>query len=103
MRVAPRISSFLVGGPSYSAWSGGAISGTGCMVPQSFATGGNWSYPKFWAVTGDLRYPGYKTSTVAPDPFVERAVENALLTGGRIGSYMLVQALLWDSAERLWC
>jgi hypothetical protein len=31
------------------------------MIPQSFVTGGNWSYPYLWAVTGDLWYPGYKS------------------------------------------
>jgi hypothetical protein len=38
-----------------------AISGTGCLVPQSFATGGNQSYPYFFVVTSDPWYPGYKT------------------------------------------
>jgi hypothetical protein len=52
-----------VGGPSSSARSGGAISGTGCMVPQPFAARGNRSYPEFWAITGNPRYPGYKTPT----------------------------------------
>jgi hypothetical protein len=31
------------------------------MVPQPFAIGGNQSYPEFWVVTGDPRYPGYLT------------------------------------------
>jgi hypothetical protein len=53
VRVAPGISFFEVGGPSYSAWSGGAIYNMGCMVPQPFAAGGNQSYQEFWAVTGD--------------------------------------------------
>jgi hypothetical protein len=39
--------------------SGGVISGMGCMVPQPFAAGGNWSYPKFWCVTDGPQYPGY--------------------------------------------
>jgi hypothetical protein len=30
-----------------------------CMVIQPFAAGGNRSYPKFWAITGGPRYPGY--------------------------------------------
>jgi hypothetical protein len=34
------------------------------MIPQPFVAGGNWSYPDFWAVTGDPRYPGYKTLTI---------------------------------------
>jgi hypothetical protein len=53
------ISSFLVGDPYSSAWSGGAISDTGCMVPQPFITGGNRSYPEFWAVTGNPQYLRY--------------------------------------------
>jgi hypothetical protein len=53
------VSSFWVGGPSSSAWSGGAISGMGRMVQQSFAAGGNQSHPEFWAVTGDPQYLGY--------------------------------------------
>jgi hypothetical protein len=39
----------------------------GCMVPQSFATGGNRSYPEFWTVTGDLWFPGYFTLTTSPE------------------------------------
>jgi hypothetical protein len=35
------------------------FSGTGCMVPQLFAAGGNRSYSEFWAIIDGLRYPGY--------------------------------------------
>jgi hypothetical protein len=45
--------------PSSPARSGVAISCMGCVVPQSFAIGGNRSYPEFWAVTDGPRYPGY--------------------------------------------
>jgi hypothetical protein len=31
----------------------------GCMVPQSFAAGGNRSYSEFCTITGVPRYPGY--------------------------------------------
>jgi hypothetical protein len=54
-----RISSFYVGGPSPSAWSGGALSGTGYMVPQPFSTEGNRSYSEFWTITDDPWYMGY--------------------------------------------
>jgi hypothetical protein len=37
----------------------GPLFGIRCMVPKPFAAGGNQPYPKFWAVSGDLRYPGY--------------------------------------------
>jgi hypothetical protein len=49
--IIPGFSSFLVGDPSSSARSGGAISGMGCRVPQPFATGCYQSYPKFCVVT----------------------------------------------------
>jgi hypothetical protein len=55
------------------------------MVPRPVATGGNRTYPEFWAVTGGLWYPGHFTVTVAPEPSVERAVKNVLSTGGGIG------------------
>jgi hypothetical protein len=45
--------------PPLQPGSGGAISGTWCMVPKPFATGGNQSYPKFWVVTVGARYLGY--------------------------------------------
>jgi hypothetical protein len=49
--IVSRISSFQVGGPSSSTWSGGALSGAGCVVPLPFAAGGYRSYPEFWVVT----------------------------------------------------
>jgi hypothetical protein len=63
--------------PSFSAWSGGALSGTGCIVPQPFAVGGNRSYPEFWAVTGGPWYWGYFTLIVSPEPCVEWAVKTS--------------------------
>jgi hypothetical protein len=55
----------------------GPFPGMRCMVPQSFATGGNQSSLEFWAITGGPRYPGYITLTVAPEPSVERWPESA--------------------------
>jgi hypothetical protein len=60
----PKFSSFYVGGPSLLARSGGVIPGTGCVVPQLFAAGGNRLYLDFSAITGDPRYPRYKTPTL---------------------------------------
>jgi hypothetical protein len=57
--ITPRISSFMVGGPSSSAWRGEAISSMGFMVPQPLAAGGNRLCPEFLAITGDPQYPGY--------------------------------------------
>jgi hypothetical protein len=56
------------------------MSGMGCIIPRPLATGGNWSYPELWAVTSGLRYPGYKTPTVALEPFIERAAKTVLST-----------------------
>jgi hypothetical protein len=35
----------------------GPFPGTGCVVPQLFAAGGNRSYQEFWAITSGPRYP----------------------------------------------
>jgi hypothetical protein len=43
----------------------GPFPGTGCLVPQPFAAGGNRLYLEFWAITGGPRYSGYITPTVA--------------------------------------
>jgi hypothetical protein len=100
--ITPGFSSFEVGGPASSARSGWSLSGMGCLVPQQCVTRGNWSYLDFWVVTGDLRYPGYKTSTVATEPSIERVVGAVYLTRDRIGTHMLLQVLPWDLVVRLW-
>jgi hypothetical protein len=66
------------------------MSGTGCMVAQSFAVGGNNLYPEFWAKTGAPWYPRYKTPTVAPEPSIEWVAGANCLTGGRIGTHMVL-------------
>jgi hypothetical protein len=40
----------------------------GCMIPQPFATRGNWLYLEFWAITGDPWYLGYYTPTKSNPP-----------------------------------
>jgi hypothetical protein len=72
------------------------------MVPQPFATGGNRPYLEFWAVTSGLWYLGYLTPTVAPEYSVERVAGAGHSTVGRTGTHMLLWALPWDSAVRLW-
>jgi hypothetical protein len=64
-RLAPKkFSSFLIGAkPPSLARSGGAILGTGCMVPQPFSCWRSRSYPGCRAITDDPRYLGYKTPT----------------------------------------
>jgi hypothetical protein len=47
-----------------------------------------------WAVTSVPRYPGYRTPTVAPEPFVKRVGGAVRSTGGRIGIHMLLQVSL---------
>jgi hypothetical protein len=81
--TAHGFSSFWVGGPSCSAWSGGAISSMGFMVPQPFSAIGYWSYLEFWAVTSSPRYLGYQTLIVAPEPSVKTVAEIAHSTGCR--------------------
>jgi hypothetical protein len=72
-----------------------------CMIPQPFASGGNRSYPKFWFVTGDLRYRGYFTLTVTLEPSVEWVAGTGHLTVGKIGSHVVLWALPRDSEVRL--
>jgi hypothetical protein len=62
----------------------------GCMVPQSFAAGGNRSYLKFWVVIGGPQYPGYITPRVAPEPSVERVARAGHSTVGGIGTHMVL-------------
>jgi hypothetical protein len=76
----------------------GSSPAMGCMVPQSFATGGNWSYPKFLAITSD---PRYFAPTVALEPSVERVAGAGHSMVGRTGSHIVLWALPWDSIVRL--
>jgi hypothetical protein len=39
-----------------------------CIIPLSFATGGNRLNPDFWAITGDPRYLGCKTLAKPKQP-----------------------------------
>jgi hypothetical protein len=64
------------------------------MVPQSFTAGGNRLYPEFYVITSDPWYPGYFTMTVAHEPSVERVVGAGHSMVGRIGSHMILWALL---------
>jgi hypothetical protein len=86
-----------MGGLSSLARSGGAIPSTGCVVPQPFAAVGNWLYLDFWAVTNDPRYPGHKTTTVAPEPSVEQVARAGHSMGGRIGTHMMLRLPPRDS------
>jgi hypothetical protein len=51
----------------------------------------------FWVITSDPRYPGYKTLTVAPEPFVERVVRAVRSMEGKIGTHMILWVPLRDS------
>jgi hypothetical protein len=59
----------------------------GCMVPQLLTAGGNRSYPDLWVVPGDPWYPGYKISTVALKPSVERVARDVHSVGDKIGTH----------------
>jgi hypothetical protein len=71
------------------------------MVPQPFTAGENWSYPEFWTVIGDPRYPGNFTPTADPEPSVEQVALAGHSKVGRTISHMVLWALPWDSAVRL--
>jgi hypothetical protein len=72
------------------------------MVSQPFATRGNRSYLDLYVLTSILRYPGYKTLTIAPKPSIERVTEDVHSMGGRIGTHMELLVLLQDSVVRPW-
>jgi hypothetical protein len=96
VRLAPKSISFLMGGPSSLARSGGAAPGTGCMVPRHFAAGGNMLYLDYWTVIGDPWYTGYKTPIVAPEPSIERVAGAGRLRDDRIGTHMILWGPRWD-------
>jgi IS5 family transposase len=82
---------------------GWAISGTGYVVPQPFATGrSNIVSRFFWFVTGDPWYLRYKTTTVAPEPSVERVVGAVYSIGGRICTHMSLRVPPRDLVVRPW-
>jgi hypothetical protein len=82
-----------MGGPSSLARNGRDVSGTECMVSQPFCRWGIQSYTCCWVVTGDLRYLGYKTSTVVPEPSVERVAESGRSSDGKIDTHMILRVL----------
>jgi hypothetical protein len=67
------------------------------MVPNHFAAEGNRSYPDYWAVINDPRYPGYKTPTIAPVPFDKRVAGADHLRDGGIGTHMILWGPPQDS------
>jgi hypothetical protein len=54
-------------------------------------------------VTGIPWYPGYKTLTVAPKPFVEQVAGDVRLTGGRIGTHILLWVPSQDRVATMGC
>jgi hypothetical protein len=64
------------------------------MVAQPFYYWRSRSYPGCWAIASDLRYPGYKTPRVPPEPFVEQVAGADHLMNGRMGTHMI----LWGTA-----
>jgi hypothetical protein len=74
----------------------GPFPGTGCLVPQPFAAGGNRLYLEFWAITGGPRYSGYITPTVAPEPSIERVARDSHSMMGRTGTHMGLWAISLD-------
>jgi hypothetical protein len=76
--------------PSLQPREVGLFPSTGCMVPQSFAT------------NQQAAVPGVNYNDNSPEPLVERVAGADHSTVGRIGTHMILWALLWDLAARLW-
>jgi hypothetical protein len=51
----------------------------------------------FWVVTDDVRYAGYKTPIVAPEPSIEWVAGAIHLMEGRIGTHMILRVPPRDS------
>jgi hypothetical protein len=73
----------------------------GLCLSDLLVAGWNQSYLDVSAVTSDPWYPGYNTPTVAPEPSVEWVVGASHSMVVRIGSHMVLWALLLDSVVRL--
>jgi hypothetical protein len=74
----------------------------GTWFPNHFPLEGTGPYIEFWVVTESPWNPGYKTPTVAPEPFIEWVVGAIHSTGDIIGTYMSLRVLLQDSVVRPW-
>jgi hypothetical protein len=100
--IIPRISSFQVGGPSSLAWSGVVVPWYGLYGSPAIC---HWRESILSRVLGRNQcpqYPGYITVTIAPEPSVEVVVGASYSTVGRIGTHMVLWALLRDLAEILY-
>jgi hypothetical protein len=75
------------------------VFGIGCIVPQPFAAGVNRPYLESWVVIGGPWFLGYKTPTVAPEPFVERAVKIVLAERLNRYSYATMSAIAGFGSE----
>jgi hypothetical protein len=73
-----------------------AVSNVGCMVLEMLAAGGNRWYLELLDVIGVPRYLGYMTPIVAPEPSIEQVAGAIHSIGGRIGTHIIMRALLWD-------
>jgi hypothetical protein len=69
----------------------------GLRFPQQSWYWRSHSQPGCGAITDDPWNSGYKTSTVAPEPSVERVAEAGRLSDGRIDNHMTLQGPLLDS------
>jgi hypothetical protein len=54
-------------------------------------------YPGYWDITGDPRYPGYRTLTIAPEPSIEWVAVADRLSDDRMGTHMIPWGLPQDS------
>jgi hypothetical protein len=101
MWIVPGISSFQVGGPSSSAWSGGGVPWYEVYVSPVVC---HWREPIVSKVLGRSRQPsvpGYITPTITPEPSIERVAEADHSTVGGTATHMVLWALPWYSVVRM--
>jgi hypothetical protein len=87
--LVPPLQSGVVG--SYLVW--------GIWFSSRLLLQGTGPYPDFFAITGGPRYPGYKTPTVAPEPFVEWVAGAVHSTGQNRYSYVTMGTTVTFYAE----
>jgi hypothetical protein len=95
------ISSFYVGGPSSSDWSGGAIPWYEVYGSPAICQLRELIISRVLGVTGGPRYPRHITPTVALEPSVEWVAGAGHSTMGGTGTHMVLWALMRDLAAKL--
>jgi hypothetical protein len=72
------------------------------VILQPFDTRGNETYPYLWVITGDPRYLGHKTQTIAFEPSIDWVARVVHSMGGSIGTHMVLHVPSWDLVVKSW-